>query len=95
MAQFATEILQASCVAILALVSYLARSYAARIHDDLKSLRSAIDKLDGRLTGLQAEIHRNTIELAVGRQEVKALWRAVDGAYERASDNGGSFHGED
>lgn len=72
----------------MGLFAYLAQNFVHRLHSDIKDFRNDLGRLDGRLASLQTEIHRNTTELAVTRQETKALWRAVDGAYQRASDNG-------
>ena len=57
----------------------LVRSYFDRIHKDVSCLT-------GRLDQIQTTLGENTKEIAVTRQEVKALWRYVDGGFNRASD---------
>jgi len=51
-------------------------------------------RLEGQLEALQMDIRQNTKEQAGMNSEMKAMWRFIDGAHERATDiNGGSNHG--
>lgn len=84
--------LEGAVVTFLGLFTFLVRSFFSRIHGDLKELNGSIDKLGGRLESLQKDVRDNTIESAVTRKEMEAIWRVVDGSYKRASDqhkNGG------
>ena len=67
--------------------AFFARSYFAALAKDLA-------RLEGSLETLRADIRQNTVELAGMTSELRAIWRFVDGAHERATDvNGGSGHG--
>ncbi len=68
---------------------FLIRHFFKSIADDVKGVRAAVDKLDGRFSTIQKDVRDNTTETAVTRQEVKALWRFIDHANERASDVNG------
>ena len=75
---------------VMGLFAYLTRSYFARIHDDIKEVQAAVDRLSGRLDAVSSDVRANTSETAVARVEFKALWRVIDNAYERASDVNGA-----
>lgn len=84
------HLLDGAVVSVLGVFTFLVRSFFSRISSDLKELQSLVDKLGGRLDAIQNDIHRNTVETAVMKQELRAVWRFVD-AEPRASDvNGGS-----
>ena len=71
----------------LTVFAFFARSYFAALAKDLA-------RLEGNLAALQNDIRENTKELAGMTSELKAVWRFIDGAHERATDvNGGSNHG--
>jgi uncharacterized protein Yka (UPF0111/DUF47 family) len=84
-----TNIMSAVVTASLALFSYLVKSYFKKIHDTMACLRQEIGKLEGSVDTLSKDIRQNTVEGAVLRSEVKALWRFIDNANQRASDGGG------
>lgn len=90
LAQFADHLVEGLVISCLGLFTFLVRSYFTRIHTDLKDLRGSVDKLSGRFDSLKEDARVTTTALAVTRQEVSAVWRALDGAHKRASDlNGG------
>lgn len=63
----------------MAVLGFFARSYFAATAKDLA-------KIEGQLDSLQKDIRANTTELAIATTELKAIWRYIDGANERASD---------
>lgn len=88
---FLDHSIEALTVAAMGLFTFLVRSFFSRIHDDLKALKSSIDKFDGRLTHMQEEARDLQVNLAVAKQELRAVWRHIDNAHQRASD----YNGED
>lgn len=82
----ANTLLSTLAVAGVGLFTFLVKSFFGRIHDDLKTLRSSVDKLDGRFDLLQGEGRQTVTELAVVRQELKAVWRFVDRMNEEADE---------
>jgi hypothetical protein len=75
--------------AFLALIGFMAKSMLSGIRKDIKSVVKEVDKLDGRLTAMQADLRANTANLIQASAELKAVWRFVDRSHQRASDNGG------
>lgn len=70
----------------VALFAYLVKSYFQKIHDSNIEVKKEIAKLEGKLDLLSKDIRENTIESVAMRSEVKALWRFVDNANQRATD---------
>lgn len=81
--------IEALVVGAVGLFTFLVRSFFSKIHDDLKDLRGAVDKLSGRFDSLREDTRVTTTAVAVTRQEVAAIWRTIDGAYKRTSDHNG------
>ena len=79
------EIVSIAVTVVVALFTYLVRSYFATIKTDLKELSGTISRLDGKLESLRETIKDNTIELAKNQSELKAIWRYID-APKRNSD---------
>ena len=84
--QFMDHLLEAILAASFALCAFLVRSFFSRIHGDLRDLKSSIDKLSGRFDGLREEARETTTALAVTQQELRAVWRTLDGG-RRVSDH--------
>lgn len=85
----ATLLPQLIAPAITGALAFLVKSFLGQIAKDLAGLKADIHKLDGRFETIQKDVRDNTIEGAVMRQEVKAIWRAVDHSHRRASDANG------
>lgn len=68
-------------------IAYLVKHYLASFKKDLSHLSLAIAKLEGKVDSLSNDVRENTVEMAVSRKEFEAVWRAIDGAYGRASDS--------
>lgn len=81
-----TQVLGAAGVAVMGLFTFLVKSYFARGDERHGELKSAFDKLDGKLEALQKDVRDNTLAMAVKSQELRAIWRYVDAAPRRASD---------
>ena len=80
------QIIPAMATGLVALFTYLVRSYFQKIHDSNLEVRQEIGKLEGKLDLLMKEIKDNTIESVVMRSEIKALWRFVDNSNNRPTD---------
>lgn len=80
------SLLQFVAPAVSGVLLFLVKSFVGRIGEDLAELKATIQKFDGRFEAIQKDVRDNTIESAVTRQETSALWRAIDGSFNRASD---------
>lgn len=80
------HIIDAIAVGLVGLVGFLLTSFFSRPREDFVELKSSVDKLSGRLDVLTESVHRETTETAVMKQELRAVWRSIDGAHNRASD---------
>jgi hypothetical protein len=69
----------------IALLFFFARGYFGNIKEKL-------DKLAGSMEIMRKDLHDTREEMIIARSELKALWRTVDNAPKRASDNRG-VHG--
>lgn len=81
---------EALAAGFVGLLGFLLRSFFSRPHEDLTNLKSEIDKLEGRITLLTDAMHGEMTDTAVVKQELRAVWRHIDGAHARASDIGDS-----
>lgn len=71
--------------------AWMARTIFSKIEHELSTLGKGQAKLDGKLDSLQTEIRANTVSMTEARAELKAVWRFIDNAHERASDSNGRF----
>ena len=77
---------------VLALISYLVKSYFANLARQIDELKNSLQKRDGRIEQLAHEIRKNTEEQIKLRTEMHAIWRYIDNAPKRATDLGAN-HG--
>ncbi len=82
-------LLQLIAPAVTGCLAFLVKSYISQIKEALTGLKSSVDKVDGRIEAIQNQVHKVTVDSAVARKELQALWRAVDGSFKRASDANG------
>ncbi len=82
-------LLQLVAPAVTGALAFLVKSYIARIEEALKALKGSVDKVDGRIEAVQSQVHRVTVDSAVARKELQAVWRSIDGSFKRASDGNG------
>lgn len=82
------EIAQLAMPALLALAGFVARTVAANIRKDIRSVEKDLARIEGTLGALQTELRANTVALTQAASELKAVWRWID-ADKRASDRGG------
>lgn len=87
-AQLFLQMAPVAATAALAVLGYLVNFYFGKIHKDIEELKMSLSKSDGRFEPLQNDLRENTIELIKLRSEVSAMWRFIDGANRRSSDNG-------
>lgn len=86
------QVLIGAATAFFALFTFLVRHYFASIRKDIHKFGEYVAKVDGRVETLIASDRINVAAIAGLSAESRALWRMVDGAHNRASDNG-SGHG--
>jgi septal ring factor EnvC (AmiA/AmiB activator) len=83
-----SEILTWLAIAVLSSVAYFIRHYFDSLKKDIASVERGIASIHGQITSLQNDIRANTTAMAVTTTEMKAIWRYIDNAPKRASDNG-------
>ncbi len=88
-AQILDHLLEGLVLTSIGLLTFLVRSYFSRIQKDIADVRSSVDRFEGRFSSIADEMHRATVEMAVTRQEMKAVWKVLDGANRRSSDANG------
>lgn len=81
-----TNLIAGAVAGLFAVFSYLLKSYFDKIQESIEAQTKEIAKLEGKMDLLAREIKEGTIESATLRTEIKALWRFVDNANQRASD---------
>lgn len=81
-------IVSAGVSGFAALFMYLVRSYFKRIASIMRSLGGEIQKLEGKLEVLTAEVRQNTKETHGLGIELRGVWRFIDNANKRATDGG-------
>lgn len=74
---------------IAGVFAYLVRYYFSGLRKDIKSVQKDVARTSGHIDALATELRANTVQLAITSTEIRALWRTVDGAYERTSDKNG------
>lgn len=80
---------EALAAGFVGLLGFLLRSFFSKPAHDIDELKASIAKLDGKIAALVEGLHKETTELAVARQEIRAVWRIIDGAGKRSSDSKG------
>lgn len=85
----ADNILPGVATLVVSCVGYLVKYYFGQIAKNQKELTASINTLSGRLEGLHKDLRDNTVQMAITSTEVKAIWRFIDGAHERATDLNG------
>lgn len=84
----AHELISGAITVVAGVLSYLARHFLQSIERDQKLVLSAVGKIEGKIEALTEEIRRSTLSQAKTQAELKAIWRFIDGAHLRATDNG-------
>ena len=74
-------------VTIVGTFTFLVRSFFSRIHDDLRELKGSLDKMQGRFEAVSVDVRANTVEMAVVRSELRAVWRIVDRSNQHTADS--------
>lgn len=74
-------------------MAFFIRSYARRIEKDVKDVGLYVSRLEGQLVSMQGDLRSHAIEITKASEQLKAAWRFIDRAHERASDsnNGGQY----
>jgi hypothetical protein len=88
------NLVSAFAAGFVAFLSFVIRHYFTLLRKEFNDGAKDIAALAGRIDALAADVRANTVQSAITSTEIKALWRTVDGAYERASDNndnGGNY----
>lgn len=83
------NILSAFVTTFVGALTFLVRHYFATLRKDIADAQKDFAKIAGHIDALATEIRQNTIQSAITSTEVKAIWRHLDGAYERTSDKNG------
>lgn len=86
-----SDLLSAVLAGFVALLTFLVRSFFQQFTREIKELKSSVDAFSGELKTVREDARENTTQIAVTRQELKAVWRFID-HHKRASDLNGGDH---
>jgi hypothetical protein len=87
------NLVSAFAAGFVAFLSFVIRHYFTLLRKEFNDGAKDIATLKGHLEALASDIRANTTANAVLTTEVRALWKFIDGAYERASDNSRTNNG--
>ena len=72
---------------IVGALFFVIRHYFTLLRKEFNEGTKGIAEIKGHIDALAADVRANTIQSAITATEIKAIWRHLDGAYERTSDN--------